>query len=396
MTDFSKTRALFRLPEGVIYLDGNSLGALPAATPARVAEVVEAEWGRSLIGSWNDHGWIDAPHRIGAKIAPLVGAGEDEVLVADSTSVNLFKLAAAALAARPGRRTILTEPGNFPTDLYILQGLTRLLPDVTIRTAPAEGLADALDEDVALLLLTHVHYRTGVRHDMPALTEAAHGAGALVLWDLSHSAGAVPVDLGGANADLAVGCGYKFLNGGPGAPAFLYVHRDLQAGLASPIQGWLGHAAPFAFGDDYAPAPGIGRFLAGTPPILGMAALEVGVDLMREADMGAIATKSSALFDRFATLMAARCPSLLLLTPVDPARRGSQISFGYPDAYALTQALIARGVIGDYREPAILRFGLTPLTLSHADIWQAVDALADILATEAWRDPRYAERRTVT
>ncbi|HET8611362.1 MAG TPA: kynureninase [Sphingomonas sp.] len=389
-------KARFRLPEGAIYLDGNSLGALPADTPARLAETIEGEWGRSLIRAWTAHGWMEVPARVGGLIAPLIGAEADEVVVADSTSVNLFKLAAAALDAQPERRVIVTEAGNFPTDLYILQGLERRMPDVELRIVPRGELAQALDGETALLLLTHVHYRTGERHSMAALTRAAHDAGALAIWDLSHSAGAIPVDVDGAGVDAAVGCGYKFLNGGPGAPSFLYIRRALQETLANPIQGWLGHAAPFAFEEDYAPAPGIARFRVGSPPVLGLAALEVGVRLMREADMAAIAAKSAALFDRFAALAAERCPELRLLTPADPGKRGSQISFAHPHGYEVMQALIERGVIGDFREPDVLRFGLTPLTLSHEDVWRAVDILADVLVKESWRDPRYAVRSAIT
>ena len=283
-------RARFDLPEGVIYLDGNSLGALPKATPERVASVVRGEWGDGLIRSWNSADWIGMPRHIGGKIAPLIGAEADEVIAADSTSVNLFKLIAAALAMRPGRKVILSEPGNFPTDLYMIAGL-EAQGLAERRLAPREHIAEALDEDVALLLLTHVHYKTGEVFDMAALTRAAHEAGALVLWDLSHSAGAIPVELDACEADFAVGCGYKYLNGGPGAPAFAYAARRHHDALAQPLTGWMGHAAPFAFSDDYAPAPGVGRLLCGTPPILGLAALECGVDLAAEIGVDRLAEK---------------------------------------------------------------------------------------------------------
>ena len=403
-------RARFRLPEDVIYLDGNSLGVLPEAAVGRIVQVVEREWGRDLIRSWNDHDWIGAPQRIGGKIARLAGAGEDEVIVADSTSVNLFKLLVAAARATPGRGEILTEAGNFPTDLHVARGAAELL-GVRLRVADREAhglqglaagvvdreaIADAIGGDTAVVVLTHVHYRTGARYDMAALSARARERGARVLWDLSHSIGAVPLDLARDGAELAVGCGYKYLNGGPGAPAFLYVARALQPQLASPIAGWLGHAAPFDFTDAYAPAPGIARFLAGTPPMLSLLALETGVDLMLEADPAAIADKSSRLFDLFASGVAARAPALLLISPADAAARGSHISFAHDDAFAIVQALIARGVIGDFRTPDVARFGLTPLYLRYEDVWNAVAILAGLIADGGWREPRFAVRGKVT
>ena len=391
--------ARFALPEGVIYLDGNSLGPLPRATPARLAEVIGREWGEGLIRSWNAAGWIDLPLRVGAGIARLIGAAAGSVAVADSTSVNLFKLLGAALALRPGRRTILTEQGNFPTDLYIAEGLASFrAAGHRLRSVPAEQIATALDADVAVLMLTHVNYRTGAMHDMAALTRAAHAAGALVLWDLAHSAGAVPLDLAATGADLAVGCGYKFLNGGPGAPAFLYAAPRLHADLRFPITGWLGHDSPFAFEDSYRPAPGIARAIVGTPPILSLAALAVGVELMLEAPAAPVREKSLRLFDIFASLVAERCAGhgLRVLTPADPARRGSQISLAHAAAYPVMQALIARGVIGDVRTPDILRFGLTPLTLRYADLWHAVAALREVLATGEWQAAAFQVRQKVT
>jgi kynureninase len=307
-------RALFDLPEGVIYLDGNSLGALPKATKARMAQVLESEWGDGLIRSWNAASWIDLPQRVGGKIAPLIGARAQEVIACDSTSVNLFKLIAAALQMRPGRKAILSEPGNFPTDLYMIAGL-EAQGLAERRLAKADALEAALDGDVALLLLTHVHYKTGRMHDMARLTRAAHDAGALVLWDLSHSCGAVEVDLGAANADFAVGCGYKYLNGGPGAPAFAFVAERHHDALAQPLTGWMGHAAPFAFVDDYAPAPGVDRLLAGTPPILGLSALEVGVELIAAIGMERLTAKSRALSQFFAACMAGAFPLPLGLPP---------------------------------------------------------------------------------
>lgn len=391
-------RADFLLPTGMIYLDGNSLGALPAATPARMAAAVSEEWGGSLIAGWNRHGWIDAPQRLGARIAPLIGADEDEVIVADSTSANLFKLLAAACAARPGRTTILSEPGNFPTDLYIADGVARTLPGRQVRTVPADDVAAAIDGDVAVVLLTHVHYKTGRMLDMAAITRAAQAQGALILWDLSHSAGAVPVDLNGAGADLAVGCGYKYLNGGPGAPAFLYVARRHQAALRSPLSGWMGHGAPFAFGDDYAPADGMARFLCGTPPVLAMVALDEGLARFEGVDRATLFAKSRDLGMRFVAEVEARGlePELALLSPRDAAARGSHLSWAHPEAYALCQALIARGVVGDFRAPDAIRFGFTPLYTSHEDVWRAVEILDDVLATRAWDRDDYRVRAAVT
>lgn len=381
-------RSRFQLPDGAIYLDGNSLGAMPAATPERLRRAMEQEWGQGLIRSWNDADWIGAPARIGGKIARLIGAAAHEVVAADSTSVNLFKLLTAALAVQPERRVILTETGNFPTDLYIAQGVAALAPGVELRAVPGEAVEAAIDDQVAVVLLTHVHYKTAARRGMAAITARAHAAGALVLWDLSHSAGAIAVDLNGCRADLAVGCGYKYLNGGPGAPAFLFVAERWQARLTSPLWGWMGHGAPFAFDDAYRPAPGIGRFLCGTPPMLGLLALEVGVDLALEADLSALGAKSAALWDLMASEVAERCAGhgCELMTTADARARGSHISFAHPNGYAIMQALIARGVIGDFRDPDVMRFGLTPLYLGYEDVWRAVDILAEILRTEAWRE----------
>jgi kynureninase len=388
-------RDRFDLPEGVIYLDGNSLGALPSATPQRLAEVTRQEWGQGLIRSWNTADWIGAPQRVGGKIARLIGAEADEVIVADSTSVNLYKLLSAGLAVRPGRRVILSEPGNFPTDLYIAQGLAAADPSISVSTLPRDDIVAAAGPDT-LVMLTHVHYKTGQRFDMRAVTQAVQAKGGMILWDLSHSAGAVELELSAVGVDLAVGCGYKYLNGGPGAPAFLYVAQRHQAALRSPLSGWMGHAAPFAFGDDYAPAQGLKRFLCGTPPILSLAALECGVDLFLEADMATVAAKSRRLCDLFIALVEAHCPDLTLLTPRDAAARGSHVSFAHSNGYAVMQALIARGVIGDFREPDAMRFGFTPLYLGHADVWRAVQILKDILETRAWEDPRHAARAAVT
>jgi kynureninase len=391
-------RARFCLPDGVIYLDGNSLGALPRRTAARVADTVTREWGEGLIRSWNsvEHGgagWIDAPAKIGAKIARLIGAAGDEVIVTDSVSVDVFKLAAAALALRPGRRVIVTEAGNFPTDVYVLQGLAALT-GIELRVVAREDIAAALDGTVALLLLTQTHYRTGAVHDMAALTAAAHAAGALACWDLSHSAGAIVVDLDGANADMAVGCGYKFLNGGPGAPAFVHVARRHHPGLQQPLTGWFGHAAPFAFEDDYRPDPGIKQMLSGTPGMLGLAALGAGVATFDGIDMAAAAAKSRALGDLMLDLVAQRCPEIGIACPHEG--RGAQVSLSHDHAYEIAQALIARNVIGDFRPPDVLRLGFPALYVRYADVWDAVEYLSRVLASREWQEARFAVRRTVT
>lgn len=388
-------RAAFTVPEGVIYLDGNSLGALPVKTADVLARVVAQEWGEGLIRSWNSAGWFDMAARIGGKIAPLVGAAPHEVIACDSTSVNLFKLIAAALQMRPGRSVILSEPGNFPTDLYMIAGL-EAQGLAQRRLAPRERLADALDEDVALLMLTHVHYKTGALHDMAALTRAAHEAGALVLWDLSHSTGALPVDLRGVAADFAVGCGYKYLCGGPGAPAFAFVAERHHGRFAQPLTGWFGHAAPFAFSDDYDPASGIGQLQCGTPPVLGLAALEVGVDLIAEIGVAPLYAKSRALSEFFLACLADLDVALSLVSPAASAQRGSQLSFRHPDAYAICQALIARGVIGDFRAPDVLRLGFAPAYLRFADVAEAARHLAEVVTGGEWRNPAFRQRAAVT
>ncbi len=382
-----------KLPAGVIYLDGNSLGPLPRAAPQRIAEVVAREWGEGLVRSWNDAAWTQAPRRIGGKIARLIGAGEDEVIVADSTSVNLFKLVIAAAEGRGG--AIIAERDAFPTDAYVAERAAALLGR-PFRAVARTALAAALADDVAVAVVTHVDYRTAERHDLAALTAAARVHGARIVWDLSHSVGAVPLDLARDGVELAVGCGYKYLNGGPGAPAFLHVARALQGRIASPIAGWWGHAAPFDFGADYAPHPGIERFAAGTPPMLALLALETGVDLMLAADAQALWAKSIGLYDLFAARLAARCPGLAIVSPADPARRGSHIALAHPHALGLVRALIARGVIGDFRTPDVARFGLTPLYLRHEDVWRAVEAIAAVVDGQEWRDPRFARGGMVT
>jgi kynureninase len=392
-------RGRFVLDEGLIYLDGNSLGALPAATPPRLAEVVGAEWGRGLIRSWNDAGWIDAPARLGNKVARLIGAGSGEVLVADSTSVNLFKLLGAAVRARPGRRVILSHGDNFPADLYVAQGLCELLDGrCELRTVAPADLAAALDGDVAVLMVTHVDYATGAVQDMAGLSAAARACGALSLWDLSHSTAALPVDLGACGADLAAGCGYKYLNGGPGAPAFLYVARRLHDTIHSPLRGWMGHAEPFAFEPGHRHAPGVRGFLCGTPPILGMAALEAALDMWLEVDLGVVREKSIGLGDLLIRLVDERCAGLgvEVASPREGARRGSQVALRHPDGYRVVRALIDRGVVGDFRSPDIVRLGLAPLYLRHVDVWDAVEVLREVLTTRAHDRPEYAVRAAVT
>ena len=399
-------RERFSLPPGIIYLDGNSLGALPRVTASRVLDALERQWGDKLIASWNDAGWVDLPQRLGAKIAALVGAADDEVVVADSTSVNLFKLLSGALAQRPERKVILSERGNFPTDLYIAQGLARQLGGQhELRLVERQDLAASLNSDVAVLLATQVDYRSGSRLDMASLTAATHAAGALTIWDLAHSAGAFRVELDAAQADFAVGCGYKYLNGGPGAPAFLFVARRHQQDFAQPLSGWFGHEQPFLFETDYRPAPGIARALCGSPPILSMVALEAGVDTMREAlggdSMAPLEAKAAALTSCFIELVAPLAEEfgLELVTPRDPAERGNQVSYALGDgerAYALTQALIARGVVGDFRTPDIARFGFAPLYLRFVDVWDAVEQLRAVLANREWDSARFGTRRAVT
>lgn len=393
-------RDAFSLPEGVIYLDGNSLGALPKATPAALARVATHEWGEGLIRSWNTPdfggaGWFDLARRIGGKIAPLIGAAPHEVIACDSTSINLFKLIAAALQMRPGRKVVLSEPGNFPTDLYMIAGL-EAQGLATRRLAERAHLAQALDGDVALLMLTHVHYKTGALHDIAALTRAAHDAGALVLWDLAHSAGALPVDMNAAGADFAVGCGYKYLCGGPGAPAFAFAAERHHASLAQPLTGWFGHAAPFDFADDYVGAPGIDRLQCGTPPVLGLAALEVGVDLIAGIGAERLYAKSRALSQFFLACLDELGAGLECVSPADSGARGSQLSFRHAHAYAICQALIARGVIGDFRAPDVLRLGFAPAYLSFADIAAAASHLAQVLASGEWQSSVFSRRAAVT
>lgn len=389
-------RDRFTLPQGVMYLDGNSLGALPKSTAALMRDATERQWGKGLIRSWNDADWIGAPRRIGDKIAQLIRAAPGEVVVCDSVTVNLYKLMLALLASHPGQgRTILTESGNFPTDLHVAAGVARQ-HGLSLDAVPREQIADRIGPDTALIVLTHVHYKTGERFDMAGVQALADAHNVPLIWDLSHSVGAVPLDMGGDAARFAVGCGYKYLNGGPGAPGFLYVAGEALEFLGSPIQGWMGHAEPFAMTDGYTPAPGIERFLAGTPPMLSLLALEGGVDLMVEADDAALWHKSQALFDFLAQLMAARCPDLAPITPPRADLRGSHASFAHPHAWPINRALIEAGVIGDFRTPDVLRLGLTPLYLGFADIWHAVDRLAAIMDDGRWQRSEYMAKTKVT
>lgn len=390
----ARLRDAFERPAGMVYLAGNSLGPLPKASAERVGRMVATEWGESLVRGWNAHDWIGAPARVGGKIAGLIGADPDEVIVADSTSANLYKLAVAALQARPDRGVVLSAPGDFPTDLYMLEGAIRTLGgDRRLALAEGEALEAAITGEVALLVLCQTHYRSGAVRDMAALTAKAQAAGALVLWDLSHSTGVLEVDLNGCNADLAVGCGYKYLNGGPGAPAFLFVARRHQGTLVSPLSGWFGHARPFAFEDGYDPAAGVARFACGTPPMLSLAALEGGVDLALEAGPDAAAAKARAL----GALFVARVGDALKLeSPVSPYARGGHVAFHHPDAYAIVQCLISKGVIGDYREPGTMRFGLSPLPLSFIEVARAADLLVEVVRTRAYDDPAFRQRSKVT
>ncbi|MEM8552590.1 MAG: kynureninase [Pseudomonadota bacterium] len=387
-------RDKFLLPDGVIYLDGNSLGPLTKSARERVRAAVNEEWGEGLIRSWNTAGWIDLPANVAAKIAKLIGARGQDVAVCDSTSVNLFKVLSAALdKAKAGRRVIISEPGNFPTDLYIAEGVSALKgAELRLTDKPL----DALGPDTAVLMLTQVDYRTGAKHDMAAVTERAHAAGAIVIWDLAHSTGAFPVDLEGAGADFAIGCGYKYLNGGPGAPAFLWVAERHQDAMPA-LRGWFGHAAPFAFESGFRPAPGITRFLTGTAPVLSMTALDAALDAFEGVDLGEVAKKSAALGDMMIAEVKRACgDALTLASPTDAAVRGSQVSFRHPEGYAVMQGLIAQGVIGDFRAPDILRFGFTPLYTRYVDVFDAVEVLADLVVSGAWDKPEFHARAAVT
>jgi len=393
-------RDAFALPSDRVYLDGNSLGALPRRAAKRVHEVVEQQWGRDLITSWNVHGWVNLPLSVGEKIAPLIGAAPGQVVCCDSISVNLFKLLATALGLRPSRRVVLTCAGDFPTDGYMAQGLQALLgaQRCEMRAVDVGELVDTLDETVAVLMMTEVDFRSGRRHDMQALTAAAHACGALVLWDLAHSAGAIPVKLDACNVDMAVGCGYKFLNGGPGAPAFVYLATRHHNQVAQPLSGWFGHAAPFAFDSAYRAAPGISAYQAGTPGVIGMQALDAALDLFAGLEPADLRRKSLALTGFFMEGVAAEpaLASMQVLTPAEDARRGSQVSLRHPEAHAIAQCLIAEGIIVDFRDPDIVRFGFAPLYNSFTDAAIALHCLSRVLSTRAYADERYRQRAQVT
>ncbi|MEA3537943.1 MAG: kynureninase [Pseudomonadota bacterium] len=397
MTDFSATRAMFHIPEGVIYLDGNSLGPLPIAAKARAAKVIEEEWGGELIKGWNTAGWMVQPRKVGDRIARLIGAPEGSVVMGDTLSIKVYQALASALEMRPDRRVIVSDSGNFPTDLYMAQGLIRSLGQGhELKVVEPEAVEAAIDENVAVLMITEVDYRTGRVHDMAKLTAKAHAAGALTIWDLAHSAGAIPVDVKGAGADFAVGCTYKYLNGGPGAPAFIYVAPQ-HADVARPaLSGWMGHEAPFAFDQDYRPGTGIERMRVGTPPIIALAVLDAALDAWEGVDMANVRRKSVALSELFIREVEARCPDLVLASPRDSASRGSQVSFRHPQGYAIMQALIARGVIGDFRAPDALRFGFTPLYIGEEEVLGAVSIMEDVLSKRSWDKPEYHRRGLVT
>jgi len=395
----ARKRDAFVIPEGLVYLDGNSLGMMPRHVPERLAEVAERQWGRDLVSSWNLHGWVDMPRRVGDRLARLIGAPSGSVIAGDTISVNLFKLLGAAAKISPGRRVILSDSGNFPSDLYVAQGFRDLLDDgYVLKVVAPEEVADAIDETVLVSLLTEVDYRTARRHDMAAVTAVAHAKGALTIWDLAHSAGAIPVDLAGAGADFAVGCSYKYLNGGPGAPAFLYVRPDLQNQVQPPLAGWFGHESPFAFDLTYRPAPGIIRNQCGTQPILALAALDAALDVWDDVDLETLRAKSVALCGTFIDLVEQRCGrfGVSLAGPHEMARRGSHVSLHHPEGYAVMQALIASGVVGDFRAPDMMRFGFTPLYTRFTDVWDAVEALTRILDTRRWDQPQFRNRKAVT
>ncbi|MFT4962326.1 MAG: kynureninase [Paracoccaceae bacterium] len=397
MTDFFVTKAMFDLPDGLVYLDGNSLGALPRAATARVAETMTKEWGERLITSWNLSGWMAQPMTLGDRIGGLIGAEPGHVAMGDTLSIKVYQALAAALDLRPDRRVILSDSGNFPTDLYMAQGLLRTLgKDHELRVVAPEDVAANLTDDVAVLMLTEVDYRTGRLHDMADLTTKAHAVGALTLWDLAHSAGALPIDVAGCNADFAVGCTYKYLNGGPGAPAFVYVAPRHADAISPALSGWQGHNAPFAFDLDYRPASGVERMRVGTPPVLQMAALETAMDVWDMADINDVRARSIELTDLFITEIEAACPMLTLASPRDGTKRGSQVSFRFEHGYAAMQAIIAAGVVGDFRAPDLLRFGFTPLYIDEGDVLAAVKTITRVMTEFLWDRPEYKVQKTVT
>ncbi len=396
-TDFAATKALFHLPQGVTYLDGNSLGPLPCAAAARVARTVTQEWGAMLITGWTKAGWMDQPSRVGDRIARLIGAEAGHVVMGDTLSIKVFQALAAGLDLNPSRRIILSDSGNFPSDLYMAQGLCQSLGQgYRLKVVAPDDVLDAIDETVAVTMTTEVDYRSGRKHDMAVITARAHEKDALTIWDLAHSAGALPVNLTACHADFAVGCTYKYLNSGPGGPAFIYVAPRHADKVKPALSGWLGHDAPFAFDPDYRPGAGIERMRVGTPPVLQLAALEAALDIWDRVDMADLRAASLRLTDQFIAGVEAACPTLTLATPRDHAMRGSQVSFRHPEGYAIMQALIARGVIGDFRAPDIIRFGFTPLFIDAADVAKAVSVLAEIMAKNLWDTPDYKTRKKVT
>ena len=397
MTDFTRTKSRFAIPDGVIYLDGNSLGPLPVAAADRVSRMITEEWGKHLIKGWNVAGWMTQPRRIGDRIGRLIGAADGTVVVGDTLSIKVYQALASALELNPSRRVILSDTGNFPSDLYIASGLLESLGrSHELKLVAPEDVEAAIDETIAVLMLTEIDYRTGRLHDMRALTRKAHAAGALTIWDLAHSAGAIPVELESAGADFAVGCTYKYLNGGPGAPAFIYVAPQ-HADTARPaLSGWMGHQAPFAFDLDYRAGPGIERMRVGTPPIIAMAALDAALDVWDGVSMTDVRDASIGLADFFIGEVERRCPELALASPRDGKQRGSQVSFCHPEGYAIMQALIARDVIGDFRAPDMMRFGFTPLYIGEAEVRAAVEILADVLANRRWDTAEYRKKALVT
>ena len=397
MTDFAKTRALFHLPPGIIYLDGNSLGPLPLAAAQLVAKTLHAEWGALLIKGWNAAGWMAKPGVLGDRIGRLIGAAPGTVTVGDTLSIKVYQALASALEMNPQRRIVLSDTGNFPSDLYMAQGLLETMGrGYELKIVAPEEVEQAIDPTIAATLLTEVDYRTGRLHDMDSITQKAHAAGVLTVWDLAHSAGALPVNVAHADADFAVGCTYKYLNGGPGAPAFVYVAPKHASNVRPALSGWLGHASPFAFDLDYRPAAGIERMRVGTPPVIAMAALEAALDAFDGVDMADIRQTSIDLSDLFISGVENTCPQLVLASPRDGDRRGSQVSFRHQDGYAIMQALIARGVIGDFRAPDVIRFGFTPLYINAADVREATVILAEIMRNRLWDTPEYKTRALVT
>ncbi|MBC9246792.1 kynureninase [Paracoccus sp. 11-3] len=394
-TDFTTTRRAFYLPDGVTYLDGNSLGPMPLAARQRVADMMADEWSQMLITGWNKAGWYVQPRLVGDRIARLIGAGAGQVVMGDTLSIKVFQAVSAARVLRPDRRVILSDSGNFPSDLYVAQGLAKAV-GAELRVVAPEDVEAAINDDLAVLMITEVDYRTGRRHDMKALTATAHQHGALTVWDLAHSAGAVDVDLLGADADFAVGCTYKYLNGGPGAPAFIWTNPRLAEQAEPILQGWMGHAAPFAFDMEYRPAPGIERMRVGTPPVIAMTALDAALDVWDGVDMAELRARSIELTEAFIAGVEANCPDVTLNSPRDPSLRGSQVSFRHPHAYAVMQALIAQGVVGDFRAPDVLRFGFAPLYNDPSDVARAVDILGKILRSGSWDRPDFHQKAAVT